>query len=184
MIEGRAIISDIEDARVKVERFGAIFKGEYAFRDVIFVPMKAHFRLSDDVLRMRVFSRSNSPSPNVVLVRKQTEFSALGKTDNVILKNEFDTEKEALDFVQNNLSAEFTRDFEFSRVGWQYQLENQRIFIEDIMGFPPMIEFEAETEDQLKSLFEKNDILEKVNESMPEFIGRFLNPEATNFRNS
>src|SRR3990167_7481771 len=129
MIEGRATISGIEDTRKQVEQFGAIFKGEYIFKDVIFIPKKDDFNLSDDFLRMRIYSKTNWPTKNIVLVRKQTEFKSTGKIDKIILKEEFDTEKEAVNFVETNLSSEFERRFEFSRIGWQYQLENHRIFI-------------------------------------------------------
>ena len=47
----------------------------------------------------------------------------------MILKEEFDTEKEALDFIDKNLSSEFQRGFEYSRKGWEYELNNHRIFI-------------------------------------------------------
>lgn len=172
MIEGRAIISGIENTRKKVEQLGAAFKGEYIFKDVIFILKQDDFNLSDDFLRMRVYSKNNWSTKNVVLVRKQTEFKSTGKINKIILKEEFDTEKEALDFVQENLSSEFKREFEFSRTGWQYQLANHRIFIEDVEGFKPSIEIEAETEDELKSLFDKIGILEKINESMPKIMRR------------
>ena len=172
MIEGRAIISGIENARKKVEQLGAIFKGEYIFKDVIFIPKKDDFNLNDDFLRMRIYSKTNWSTKNVVLVRKQTEFKSTGKIDKIILKEEFDTEKEALAFVKNNLSSEFKIGFEFSRTGWQYQLENHRIFIEDVEDFKPSIEIETDTEDELKSLFDKVNIIEKINESMPEIMRR------------
>lgn len=172
MIEGRAIISGIEDTRKKVEQLGATFKGEYIFKDVIFIPKKDDFNLSDDFLRMRVYSKTNWPTKNVVLVRKQTEFKSTGKIDKIILKKEFDTENEALNFVEESLSSEFIMGFEFSRTGWQYQLENHRIFIENVEDFKPSIEIEAETEEELKSLFDKFDIIEIINESMPEIMRR------------
>ncbi len=170
MIEGRAIISSIEDARKKVEQLGAIWKGEYIFKDIIFIPKKDNFNLSDDFLRIRVYSKTNWPTKSFVLVRKQTEFKSVGKIDKVILKEEFDSEEKAIDFVKNNLSSEFKKGFKFSRIGWQYQLENLRIFIEDIEGYKPSIEIEAETEEELKLLFDKLNIIEKVNESIAEIM--------------
>ena len=41
---------------------------------------KNDFNLSDDFLRVRVYSKTNWPTKNVVLVRKQTEFKSTGKT--------------------------------------------------------------------------------------------------------
>lgn len=172
MIEGRAVISSIEHAKKKVEELGAIFKGEYIFKDIIFFPEKEDFNLSDDFLRMRVYLKTNWPTTNVVLIRKQTEFKSTGKVDRIIFKEEFDTEKEALGYVENNLSSEFKLGFEFSRTGWQFQLENHRLFIEDIDDFKPSIEIEAKTEEELKSLFDKLDIIKKINESIPEIMRR------------
>jgi len=170
MIECRAIISGIEETKKKVGQLGAIFKGEYIFKDVIFIPKKNVFNLSDDFLRMRVYTKTNWPTKNIVLVRKQTEFKSTGKIDKVVLKEEFNTEEEVLDFINKNLASEFKRGFEFSRIGWQYQLENYRIFIEDIEGFKLSVEIEAETEEELKSLFDKLNIIEKVNESISEIM--------------
>jgi adenylate cyclase class IV len=170
MIESRWTIPSIKDTKKKVEELGGIFKSEYAFKDVIFVPIKEDFNLSDDFLRMRIYTKNDWPTKNIVLVRKQTEFTSTGKVGKVILKQEFDNEKSALDFINKNLASEFKKGFEFSRTGWQYELGNNRIFIEDIQGFKPSVEIEANTEEELKTLFNKLDVLEKVKESVPEVV--------------
>ncbi len=170
MIECRGIILNIEDTKKEVEKLGAVFKSEYMFKDIIFIPNKDYFNLSDDFLRMRVYTKTNWPTKKIVLVRKQTEFKSIGKVDKIILKEEFDTEKDALEFINKNLAPEFKQGFEFSRTGWQYQLEDKRIFIEDIKGFKPSVEIEVNTEEELTPLFEKLNIIKKVKESMPEIM--------------
>jgi len=174
MIEGRAIISNIEETKKRVESLSGSFKSSYAFKDIIFVPKKKNYNLSDDLLRVRVISKNNWPTKNVILVRKQTEFKNLGKIDKVILKKEFDAENEALDFIKKGLSAEFEYGFEYSREGWEYQLENHRVFIENIENLKPSIEIEADSEEDLQRLFDKIGIVKKLRQSIPEAVRESL----------
>ncbi|HTW96175.1 MAG TPA: hypothetical protein VMD74_00770, partial [Candidatus Methylomirabilis sp.] len=138
MVEGRAIISDIGETKKKIEQMGGIFRGDYIFKDVIFVPQINDYNLNDDYLRLRIYEINNWPRKNFSLVRKRAKKS--------ILKKDFDAENEALDFIEQEFSAEFKQGFEFSRQGWQYDFGSTRIFLEDIENFKPMIEVETETE--------------------------------------
>jgi len=173
MIEARAIIENIEKTKEKVEELGAEFKNDYAFKDIIFVPKKEDFNLSDDFVRVRVYSLTYWKTKNVVLVRKKTEFKEKDKIDKIILREEFDTKKEAFDFISKNL-AEFEKGFDYSRKGWEYHLDNKRIFIEDIEGYKPSIEIEAKDEKELEDLFDKIGIIEIVKESVPEIIRKLI----------
>ncbi len=173
MIEGRALISNIEQTRKKLADLGAAFNSNYAFKDIIFVPKKAECNLSDDFLRVRVYTKNNWPTKKVVLVRKQTEFKDTGKIDNIILKKEFDAEQEAVDFVATELETEFERGFEYEREGWQYDFGKHRIFVEDIKGYKPSIEIEADSE-EIESLFTKIGVIEKIRVSIPEVMRRIL----------
>jgi len=179
MIEGRAIISNIQETKQRVKSLGGDFKSSYAFKDIIFVPKKKNYNLSDDFLRVRVISKNNWPTKNVVLVRKQTEFKDIRKVDNIILKKEFDTESEALDFIKKELSAEFEYGFEYSREGWEYKLESRRIFIEDIENLKPSIEIEADSEENLQRLFDKIGVVEKLRKSIPEMVRESLSRTAS-----
>jgi len=173
MIEGRAVIDNIKNAKVSVESLGGQFKGYYILKDIIFVPKKEDYNLSNDFVRVRVNIKSDWPTKKVILVRKQTEFKETGKIDNVILKEEFDTEEESFAFIKDKLS-EFRKGFEYERDGWQYQLNDNRIFIEDIKGWKPSVEIEAESKERLKELFDKIGILETVKSSVPEIMRRLL----------
>lgn len=174
MIEGRAIIADIGQTRKKLEEMGALFNGGYTFKDVIFVPKKPNYNLSDDFLRVRVYDKNNWRTNKAVLVRKQTIFKEVGKTDKIILKKEFESEQEALNFISAELAAEFERGFEYEREGWQYDIGKQRIFVEDIKGFKPSIEIEAESENEIEFLFSKIGVVEKINASLPEVMRKVL----------
>lgn len=169
MIEGRALIRDIEHTKCVVEALGAHFKSTYTLKDIIFIPRKGEYNLSEDVLRVRVNIESDWPTKRVILVRKQTTFKNTGKEDKILLKKEFDTLKEANTFIQAQSPA-FKKGFEYTRTGWQYQLHTNRIFIEDIHDWRPSIEIEAENETELEHLFNNIGILERIKETVPEIM--------------
>jgi adenylate cyclase class IV len=173
MIEGRAIVESIEKAKVSVESLGGIFKSNYILKDIIFVPKKENYNLSDDFVRVRINIKSDWPTKRVILIRKQTEFKEVGKIDKTILRKEFDSEEEAFSFIQENLPA-FKKGFEYEREGWQYQLNDYRIFIEDIKGWKPSIEVEVKDEERINEIFRKIGILELVKASVPKVMKQLL----------
>ena len=175
MIEGRAIIEDIDTAKSSVESLGAKFKNNYSFKDIIFVPKaKGDHSLSNDFVRVRVYIKTNWPTKNVVLVRKKTEWKNHGKIDNVVLKEEFDSQEEAFAYIDKNLGPDFEKGFEYYREGWEYELDSCRIFIEDIKGYRPTIEIEAEDEEDLDSRLNKIGAVEILKESVPEIMRKNL----------
>lgn len=173
MIEGRAIIESIDKAKASVEKIGGQFKSNYIFKDIIFVSKKRHYNLNDDFVRVRINIKSDWPTKKVILVRKQTKFKKIGKIDKVILKKEFESEEEAFAFIKEKL-PDFKKEFEYKREGWQYQLKDNKIFIENIKGWEPSVEIEADSEEQLKELFEKIGILKLVKSSVPEIMRKLL----------
>ncbi len=173
MIVGRAVISNIEKVKNLLESWGSQFKSKYILKDIIFVPKKEEYNLSDDFVRVRINIRSDWPTKRVILVRKQTEFKETGKIDNLILKKEFDTEEEAFAFITKEI-PEFKRGFEYERIGWEYVLDENRIFIEDIKKWKPSIEIEANSDAELQELFDKIGILETVNSSVPEIMRQII----------
>ena len=99
MIEARAIVENIEKTKEKVKSLGAEFKSNYLLKDIIFVPKKDNYNLSDDYVRIRTHIKSNWPTKRVMVVRKKAEFKETGKSDNIIVNEGFDTEEEAFEFV-------------------------------------------------------------------------------------
>ncbi|MCK4809148.1 MAG: hypothetical protein KAS90_05985 [Candidatus Aenigmarchaeota archaeon] len=174
MIEGRAIIEDIDTAKSSVESLGAKSKNNYSFKDIIFVPKAEEYSLSNDFVRVRVYIKTNWPTKNVVLVRKNMEWKNHGKIDNVVLREEFDSQEEAFAYIDKNLGSDFEKGFDYNREGWEYELDSCRIFIEDIKGYRPTIEIEAEDEEGLKILFNKIGVLEIVKNSVPEIMRKKL----------
>lgn len=173
MIESRALIESLEKAKASVVKLGGQFKSNYSFKDVIFVPKKIKYNLSEDFVRVRVYIKNDWPSKNVVLVKKKTEWREQGKVDNVVLKKEFDAEKEAFAFIEKKL-PDFEKGFEYRREGWQYELDKHRIFIEDIEKYRPSIEVEANDEKDLQIFFQKIDIIKPVRKSVPEIMHEIL----------
>lgn len=171
MIESRAIISNIKETKEKIEKLGGVFKNDYAFKDIIFIPKDNGIDLSGNFLRLRILSKNNWPTKNAILIKKRTEFKKIGKTDDVAFRKEFDTEKESLDFIKNEV-PEFKFGFDYSREGWEYELEGHRVFIEDIKGFKPSIEIEADSEVELKELLNKIGFIKLLKESVPKTISR------------
>ncbi|MBL7100939.1 MAG: hypothetical protein ISS23_03235 [Nanoarchaeota archaeon] len=117
MIEGRAIIENIEKTKASIESLGGQFKDHYLLKDIIFVPKKENYNLTDDYVRIRIHIKGDWPTKRVTVVRKQAKFKETGKIDKIILKEEFDTEEEAFAFVEKNL-PEFRKGFEFGRESW------------------------------------------------------------------
>lgn len=169
MIVGRALINSIEETKSKVESLGGELKSNFIIKDIIFVPYKEDYNLTDDFVRLRVNIKSNWNTRRVVVTRKKTEFQDTGKVENYLLKEELDSEEEAFQFIQENLS-EFKQGFNFKKEGWQYQLNDNRIFIEDIQNWKPSVEIEAKDESELKELFDNLNVLDILNKSVPEIM--------------
>ena len=69
----------------------------------------------------------------------------------VPLKEQFDTREEAEKFIEENLLDTFEYSYEFSRTGWQYNLPEGQVDLEDIEGLYS-IEAKAKNEEGLKDL--------------------------------
>ena len=168
MIEARGIIENIGEARKKIESLGGKFLTNYKFKDIIFSEKK-DFNLSKDFLRLRVCSKNNWPTKDFVLVRKKTEFKESGKISKNVFKKEFDDEKNSIDYVKKNF-PKYKKIIAYSREGWQYQLDKNRIFVEQIEGYKPSMEIESEDESELKRVLDEVNILEILKEPVPEIM--------------
>ena len=173
MIEGRAVVEGIGRARRAVEALGGKFGGDYAFRDIIFT-LNGEFDLNREFLRVRVYSKNNWPTKDVVLIKKKMEFKEVGKKDTPVLRKEFDKYEEAFSFIEKNL-PEYGKGFEYEREGWEYELQGRRVFVEDIRGFRPTVEVEADNADELREIFGKLGIVEEVADSVPETMRKIFN---------
>lgn len=168
MLEARATIDSIEQTKMVLEKLGAHFQSEYVFTDIIYAP-KDQLDFQTDFVRVRIYTKNNRPTKVVNVIRKQTKFQVGSKSSKTIFKKEFDTKNEALSFLNETL-PDFEKRVEYDRIDWQYQLEQKRIFLEDIKGFKPSIEIEAETNEEIEQLFNKLSIKEVLKESIAEVM--------------
>jgi len=176
MIEGRALIEDPDKAKQTIISLGGVFRGSYDFTDIIYLPAKKQQDLHADCLKMRIYKKNNQPSKDVILVRKLARWEGHGKTDHVILREEFDTVRQAEEFLRKKYKSKYKRGFEYSRKGWEYSLGSVRLYVEDIDKLGPTMEIEA---DDIKGLdlFDEFKILKWLADSVPETMRKKLDFE-------
>lgn len=170
MLEGRATIKDIKEIKKQIEQLGGIFKNYYSFADIIFIPKIGEVNLNKEFVRLRILKINNWPTKNIILIHKKTDWKEKSKIDNIILRKEFDAIEDAVDFVKRYFQNKLKKSFEYFREGWEYHLDNKRIFVEDIKNFKPTIEIEAENEKKLDNIFKKLEIIERLSDSVPKIM--------------
>lgn len=175
MIEARGIIKNIQETKMKIEKIGGKYDSRYSYADIIFIPISGEADLNKEFVRVRVLKVNNWQTKNVVLVHKTAEWKGKAKIDNFILKKEFNTAEEAIDFIKEHYKGKLKESFKYFREGWEYHFGKNRIFVEDIEKLGPTIEVEAENENELSDIFKSLEIMEKVSDSVPEMIGKILN---------
>ncbi len=154
MLEARTFVSEIESTRNVLEEAGATLKGEFRCRDLIFIPKNSDKPFGEEFLRLRVNEVNIWDEKDVVVVIKHVQRRELGKESLIPLREEFDTEGEARDYIEEHLSTDFTFDFEFTRTGWQYDLGEDQIDLEKFDEIPNhyTVEIKSKTGEGLKEL--------------------------------
>ena len=74
---------------------------EYAFYDLVYLN-KNGASITDDTLKIRVYQKNEWDSKAVLVIQKRATLENGAKVDKVLTREQFDTEKEALKFVENN----------------------------------------------------------------------------------
>jgi len=172
IFEKRCKIKDIENARKVVELIGGIYKGHYSNTDIIFKSKKAVPEKGVIVLRM--FKINNRQSKNFILTHKIPEWDDKIKTDRIILKNEFNIMEEAANFIIDHYGTWIEQDYTYSREGWEYHLDKNRIFIENIEKLGPTIEIESDNKKDLESLFKLFETAECFSETVSEVVRKLI----------
>ncbi len=154
MLEARAFVGEIETARKILVDKGAIFKGEYICRDLIFAPPDASKGLKDEFLRLRINEKNIWNEGDVIVALKKTEQKEVGKNSLIPFKKEFSSESEARKYIEENFEQDFQYDFEFTRTGWQYDLGENQVDLEQVHGLEHCfsIEVKSNTEEGLREL--------------------------------
>ncbi len=164
MLEARTFLKEIDYAKKILEENGAIFKGEYICHDFIFSSIDKNISIQDEFLRLRINKKNIWEGKDVILAIKITEQKSIGKNSIIKIRKEFDTESEAILFIENNYKDLFEFDFEFTRTGWQYDLGLDQIDLErlDDMSDCYSIEIKSDTEEGLFRLKEMLNIKDTI----------------------
>jgi len=158
MIEARIFIDSLDEAKQILTAQKAICKGQYKIIDEIYRSTDTSVTLNDEFLRLRVVPENIWNEKEVILAIKNTQLQAVGKNSTIPLKLQYDTKHQAETYYLENLSDKYVKDFSFSRIGWQYLLNNDVVDLEIIEDKYPSIEFKSETAEGLEKLLTLFDV--------------------------
>ena len=175
MLEARTFVKSLDEAREKLTSLNALFKGEYEIHNIIYASKDKSKGLEKVFLRLRTIPKNIWNEKNVVVAIKETELKEIGKNSIIPLKKQFDTKEEAQEYIDKNLKDQFVYSFEFGCIGWQYDLGEDQVDLEDIEGHYS-IEFKSKTEEGLKKLLNEFGITETIKGpsvvAVKELLGR------------
>lgn len=159
MIEARVFTDNLDDAKAVLKEEQAIFRGRYVIEDAIYRNVDVDVPLIDEFLRLRVIPENIWDEKQVILALKRTQLRDVGKNSDIPFKLQFDEKAEAEAYYEQNLKDKFVRAFSFSRVGWQYFLQNGDVVdLEVIEQDFPSIEFKSETDEGIQKLLARFDV--------------------------
>lgn len=154
MFDARIFLPDLAAARKVLAESDSIFKGEYLIRDEIFQLKDRSEGIQEVFLRLRSVPLNIWDEKPFIVALKRTELRDVGKRSSIPAKAQFDTEAEAREFIRQNYDLQFEFLYGFDRRGWQYDLGEDQVDLEDIEGHPS-IEFKSPTEEGLRRLMAK-----------------------------
>lgn len=163
MFEARAFVEDLQTFKKKLEELNAEYKGDYDTRDVIYRSKDESKDLADEFLRLRIHTKQIWSEKDFIVAVKQTKTEEVGKHSVIPVKEEFETEEAARQYIDDNLIEHFEYDFEFSRLGWQFDLDEDQIDLEEVKEKPLYtVELKSPTVDGLKKLCEIFGVTETI----------------------
>jgi hypothetical protein len=151
MYDARIFLKSLEQAKKVLNNNQANFKGEYFIHDSIYSLKNSDTGIDKTFLRLRSLPMNIWNEKPFIVSIKMTEVKEVGKQSIIPIKKQFDTEDEAKEFIDKNYSDQFSFLYKFSRRGWQYDLGEDQVDLEDIEGLYS-IEFKSWTEEGLKKL--------------------------------
>lgn len=173
MLEARAFISSFDHAKEVLEREQAQFKGEYIIHDKVYAAKGKS--LTEEFMRLRSIPKNIWPEKSFIVAVKNTELKTIGKNSVIPLKKQFDSKEEAQEYINDNLLDRFEYSYEFERTGWQYDLGEDQVDLEDVEGHLS-IELKSKTEEGLKHLVDMFDVHETIEGpsvlAVKEILGR------------
>lgn len=151
MHDARVFVDTLEGAERVLEGKLAEFRGRYNIQDIIYASLDEEVTLDKVFLRLRINHKEIWGNKRAVVALKETEQQDVGKKSRVPVYQEFDSVVEAEQFIADHYADRFQKDFEFTREGWQYNLGDDQVDLEQC-GEHCTIEFKSRTQDGLKSL--------------------------------
>ncbi len=153
MIEARVFTDSLDHTKTVLRDERATLKGRYVIDDTIYRNVDESISLIDEFLRLRVIPENIWDEKAVILALKQTRLHNVGKDSDIPLKLQFDTKDEAEAYYDQHLKDKFIRAFSFSRIGWQYVMQNGDIVdLEIVEQGLPSIEFKSDTDEGVQNL--------------------------------
>lgn len=176
MFYTRIILKSKENLLENLKKLGAIKKHDFAFYDLVYLNRDGS-SITDDTLKVRVYKHNEWNSKAVLVIRKKAEVVDGVKEDKFLVREEFDTESEALKFVDENFKDSFDYQFKLEKSGEEYQNEDLRIWVEDIKDMGISIEFGSESQDRIEEAIALFDVKERLTISVPEYLYNKLKEE-------
>ena len=161
--EVRAFIFNIEKTKLTLSLLNAEFKGEYEFKDYIYYPQDREFDLNKEFVRLRAYQKTQWDQKAVELSHKIK--SDQGLSGSFKFKKQFNTTEEADTFLSDYRFA-----FSYHRKGFEYELDDIRIFLEDVQDLPPSIELVSPSKKNIDQLLDKLAPIQILSDSVPKLI--------------
>lgn len=168
MIYSRIIIEN-NNLKEIIKELGLEKKTEFAFYDFIYLN-KNGATITDDILKIRVYQKNEWNSKNVIVIQKSAKYIDGVKEDKVLLKKEFDTEKEAINFVDKTLSTDYEYKFKLEKTGIEYANSNLQVWVENIKDIGTSIEFGSSNSRVIENAISLFDVKERLEVSIPEYL--------------
>ena len=169
MIFARIILNDDKYINENLKKLNAIQKSEFAFYDLIYLN-KNGASITEDTLKIRVYQKNEWKNKDVLVIRKTAVEKNGIKEDVVSLREEFDSEEEAVKFVEENYSQEFKFAIRLEKTGIEYANDQLRIWVENIKDIGYSIEFGAEDNECIENAIALFDVKERLEMSVPEYL--------------
>lgn len=168
MLYSRIIVNK-ENINTVIEKLNLIKKSEFAFYDLIYQNRNGT-NITDDTLKVRVYQKNEWKTKDVLLIRKTAPMINGSKEDKVLLKKEFNTEKEAINFINENFANDYEYKFKLEKAGIEYSNDKLRVWVEEIKDMGTSIEIGSEDPQEIENTIQLFDVKERLKESVPEYL--------------
>ncbi len=165
----RVILNSDNNVDEVIKKYNFEKKTDFAFYDLIYVN-KNGASITDDTLKIRVYQINQWKNKDVLVIRKDAPIINGAKEDRVLLKEGFDTEEEALTFVEKEFSNDYDFAFKLKKEGIEYGNEAVRLWRENVDNVGISIEVGSEDEAKIEEILEDLDVGGRLTQSLPEYM--------------